>query len=97
MIRKKPVTGLDPVMEAGFPKGSCSTKMPECNRFERKRLHSSLKLLRRKQPAAAPDHHVALRGGRAYDPEDHGAHGAEQEAQDNGLHQTQSPPDRIAK
>jgi hypothetical protein len=29
MIRKKPVTGLDPVMETGFPKRSCSTKMLE--------------------------------------------------------------------
>jgi hypothetical protein len=29
MIRKKPVLGLDPRMEAGFPKRSCSTKMPE--------------------------------------------------------------------
>jgi hypothetical protein len=28
MIRKKPVTGLDPVMDTGFPKRSCSTKMP---------------------------------------------------------------------
>jgi hypothetical protein len=28
MIRKKPVTGLDPVMETGFPTRSCSTKMP---------------------------------------------------------------------
>jgi hypothetical protein len=26
MIREEPVTGLDPVMEAGFPKRSCSTK-----------------------------------------------------------------------
>jgi hypothetical protein len=29
MIRKKPVTGLDPVMEAGFPKRSCSSKTQE--------------------------------------------------------------------
>jgi hypothetical protein len=29
MIRKKPVTGLDPVMETGFPKRSCLTKMLE--------------------------------------------------------------------
>jgi len=36
MIRKKPVTGLDPVMEAGFPIRSCSAKMLECNRFNRK-------------------------------------------------------------
>src|SRR5580704_9369686 len=27
MIRKKPVTGLDPVMATGFPKRSCSTKI----------------------------------------------------------------------
>jgi hypothetical protein len=27
MIRKKPVTGLDPVMDTGFPKRSCTTKM----------------------------------------------------------------------
>jgi len=26
MIRKKPVAGLDPVMDAGFPKRSCSNK-----------------------------------------------------------------------
>jgi hypothetical protein len=71
--------------------------MPECNRFDRKRLHSSLKLLGRKQPAAAPDHHVALCGGLADDPEDHGAHGAEHAAQNNGLHQHQSHLDRIAK
>src|ERR1700722_431951 len=97
MIRKKPVTGLDPVMETGFPKRSCSTKMPECNRFDRKRLHSSLKLLGRKQPAAAPDHQIVLCGRRAEDPEDKGGHGAEHAAQDNGLHQPQSPPDRLAK
>src|ERR1700683_4045031 len=97
MIRKKPVTGLDPVMEAGFPKRSCSTKMLECNRFNRKRLHSSSKLLGRKQPAAAPDHHVALCRGRADDPEDHRTHGAEHAAQDNGLHEPQSLRDRIAK
>src|SRR5580704_15826447 len=97
MIWKKPVTGLDPVMETGFPKRSCSTKMLECNRFDRKRLHSSLKLLGRKQPAAAPDHQIALCSGRADDPEDHGAHGAEHAAQDNGLHQLQPLRDRIAK
>jgi len=34
MIRKKPVTGLDPVMETGFPKRSCSTKMPERKSFQ---------------------------------------------------------------
>jgi hypothetical protein len=28
MIRKKPVTGLDPVMDTRFSKRSCSTKMP---------------------------------------------------------------------
>jgi hypothetical protein len=27
MIRKMPVTGLDPMMDTGFPKRSCSTKM----------------------------------------------------------------------
>jgi len=27
MIRRKPVTGLDPVMDAGFPKRSCTTKI----------------------------------------------------------------------
>ena len=26
MIRKKPLTGLDPVMDAGFPKRSCSNE-----------------------------------------------------------------------
>jgi hypothetical protein len=35
MIPKKPVTGLDPVMETGFPKRSCSIKM-----LERKSLQS---------------------------------------------------------
>jgi hypothetical protein len=35
MVRKKHVTGLDPVMEAGFPKRSCSTNM-----LERKSLQS---------------------------------------------------------
>jgi hypothetical protein len=29
VIRKKPVTGLDPVMGTGFPKRSCSIKMLE--------------------------------------------------------------------
>jgi hypothetical protein len=34
MIRKKPVTGLDPVMETGFPKRSCSSKMPGRKSFQ---------------------------------------------------------------
>jgi hypothetical protein len=38
-----------------------------------------------------------LGGGRADDPEDHSAHGTEYAAQDNGLHQTQSLWDRVAK
>jgi hypothetical protein len=41
MIRKKPVTGLDSVMEAGFPKRSCSTKMLERNCFDLKRFRSN--------------------------------------------------------
>src|ERR1700730_14522878 len=40
MIRKMPVPGLDPGMETGFPKGSCSNKMLERNRFNPKRFRS---------------------------------------------------------
>jgi len=29
MIRKKPVAGLDPVMDAGFPKRSCANEKPD--------------------------------------------------------------------